>query len=497
MKIQKRFSIYLILVIHCMSCFSHALSSKSYGDKPSLVVILVIDQFRSDDLTKLVFKKEGTGGLDYLAKNGAWFPFAEFESLQNMTCPGHATIFTGSQPASHGIGINEWYDPKIRGLTYCVQDDKDGFSPRRLRTTTVGDELKLSNSASKVISISLKDRSAIMLGGHSANYALWFNQKSTLWETSKYYKEGKLPTWTEKINVGLKSPGGNFESKNVKSAEAATKATLDLAVQALEKEGLGKNVTSDVLAVSLSSHDILGHDFGPNSSEIKEFTDIQNVLIGKFIDSLKKHMGNLDKTLIVLTSDHGIPPVIEVSRHNHIEADRMNTESLVTKINRELEKKFKAPSPWIVAAKNLHFFFNQEQLNKQNVPVEKLESEIKTILADEAMVELIYTKTDFKNGKFPPGVVGQQLKNSFISDQSGDFILVLKPFHFQKMLNLVTHESGWSYDRNVPLVFLGKNIKPGVYTNANIVDIAPTVSFLLGILPPAKSEGRVLSEIFK
>jgi hypothetical protein len=195
------------------------LPASFYADKPNLVVVLVIDQFRADYLLR--FKPRFTGGLKYLLDNGAYFPLAEYEALQNMTCPGHATILTGAHPGGSGIPTNDWYDRVSGDRVYCVEDEAAatvgaettkkhlGTSPRNLRATTVGDELKNAGYASRVVSIALKDRSAIALGGHRADIALWIDQDSMRWVTSTFYRpDRKLPAFADDLNAKIAASKG-------------------------------------------------------------------------------------------------------------------------------------------------------------------------------------------------------------------------------------------------------------------------------------------------
>jgi predicted AlkP superfamily pyrophosphatase or phosphodiesterase len=490
----------LLFCLNLTSLSAYALSYKEYSHKPKLVVVIVIDQFRADMLSRpLLNHRVEEGGFEYLMNRGAYFPFAQYLALQDMTCPGHATILTGANPASHGINLNDWYDSSQNKDVYCVQDDKDGVSPRRLRSTTVGDELKAASKKSRVYSLSLKDRAAIMLGGHNPDLAVWMNSKTKQWETSNYYLKNSLPSWIQTQNKKITSASPDLESETVQGATNATQVTLDLALGAIESEKLGKSSSTDLLAISLSSHDILGHRFGPDSAETQFFTRAENKLLKDFLTRLQKQLGSMKDVVVVLTADHGTPPTVEVAQAAHLESDRIDAKDLLEKLNSLLTKELGAADPhgWILATRSFNFYLNQELLKKKEISSTRVQKIIQDFLVKQKGVDQVFTRSQFEEQHFPQGLLGQQVRNSYIPEQSGDVILIPLPFYYVTSDVPVTHMTGWSYDRSVPLILMGADFKPGVYSGANIIDLAPTLSFLLGVLPPAMSEGRVLSEVIR
>lgn len=495
------------ILVTLLSTFSaQALTAAAYEKKSKLVVVLVIDQFRSDLLTNRPesFLPPGTpaapGGFRYLTHQGAFFPFAEYDILQAMTCTGHAMILTGSHPEATGIGTNEWFDPKLRRNVYCAEDAEYGLSPRRLRTTTVGDELKNVREKSRVVAVAGKDRSAIMLGGHRADIALWLHDKETRWVTSDYYNKGELPAWVKPINDRLMRGSSSRSGKeNVEGAIEITGLTLDLAIEALKKEKLGRGADPDVLAISLSYHDIIGHMFGPNSKEIRDVTLAEDRLISGFLKKLRQEMGTLDDVVIAFTADHGTPPASDLAKSFKLDTGRFEFLPVIRKINQRLDEKFGSAGKkeWVLGFRLFHFFLNPEVLADKKLDGEKVAAEVKTILLGEPGILDVFTKYDHANGRFPVGPVGTQLRHSYIPGQSGDLVVVAKPFFYEKGGNPVTHMTGWSYDRSVPLILVGRNFKPGVYPGGLVIDLAPTLSFVLGVLAPAKNEGRVLGEALR
>lgn len=497
---------YVLIALLMLSSFAaRALELESYEKKPKLVVTLVIDQFRADYLTRFgdKFKPAGSmdkpGGFRFLMKEGAYFPFAEYDVLQNMTCTGHAAILSGTRPARFGFATNDWFEKKTKRMRYCAQDDQFGLSPRQLGTTTVGDELKNVHPSSRVVAVALKDRSAIMLGGHRADLALWVDPKTTLWSTSKYYEAG-LPAWAEKINTALKTDKTHPdpEDNNVESATFGTKMILDAAITAVRELKLGKGKETDVLAVSLSNHDILGHMKGPNSPDMEKLTIEEDRLIADFLTKLRAEVP-LKDVVIAFTADHGASPAPDVAKTMKLETGRLEFLPLYKKVNERLNEKFgsSGSKEWIIGMSHLHFFLNDDLIAEKKAKSADVENEVRAIFEKEPGVALVYTRGDFDKGVFPTGPEGAHVRNSYIPGQSGDVVVIPKPFFMAKGSTYTNHISSYAYDRQVPLILVGRHYKPGIYADAKVIDLAPTLSFTLGILAPAMSEGRVLKEILR
>lgn len=497
------FSFTAALSIFFSPIMASAIALKDYPARPKLIVVLVIDQFRSDYLTRYQsrFLPAGTpaapGGFRFLTQ-GAWLPFAEYDVMQSMTCPGHAMILSGARPAAFGFATNDWFDPATKKLIYCAHDPVDGLSPRRLRTTTLGDELKNVRPKSQVIALALKDRSAIMLGGHRANAAVWVDGKTKQWTTSTYY--GQLPAWAAELNATSgKAPIPNFDEVTVEAASAGAAWTLDGALKAFRAQKLGRNGETDILAVSLSTHDVMGHALGPNASELEKLTVNEDRLIANFLRDISKDMGGLNDVWIVLTADHGAPAAPEEYAKTGIQSGRFDYLAMFKKINQRLDDKYGAVKDgWISGTRLFHFFLNQEAITKKKLSVREVENEIRTVMLQEPGVHEVFTRGDHLARTYPAGMLGEQIRNSYIDGQSGDLVLIPRPFFLESSRSLkTTHITGWSYDRMVPLILWGKSFKGGVYPGGKVIDLAPTLAFALGILPPTMSEGRVLSEALK
>jgi predicted AlkP superfamily pyrophosphatase or phosphodiesterase len=558
--LQEKFvkkSIFLIApLLLLISPSAHSNSIKNIK-KPKLIVMLVIDQFRADYLTR--FKDRflpaknsagAVGGFSYLMSEGAYFPYAQYDVLQAMTGPGHATVLTGSYPYQSGIPINDWYDSKTGKNVYCVEDentsivgiqkDEPGMSPKNLIGSTVGDELKNAGYPSKVISIALKDRAAILMGGHRADLALWFDPKSFQWISSSYYlPEKKLPEWTEKLNQEIKIKKAPIKIWSAKLQETlktylvttstypenkligkigptfnhgieacspeelsspyGIELTTQAALRAVDSYQLGKNKTPDLLAISFSSHDYVGHAFGPNSKEIEDMTVSEDRSISLLLNALKtKIPGGLDEVVVILTADHGVSPNADWLAKNKIDSANISSKGLNKTINEALDKKFGSTNgQWLSYEVDFNYYIDRKSLENKKADIDEVESEIKRILLQEKGIAHAFTKNEYEKRLLPPGIHQRQILKTYYAGRSGDVVAIPKPFFFQSD-STTTHMTGYSYDSTVPLIIKGAAFKSGIIPKiVEVVDIAPTLTILNGTIPPSSSEGRVLTEAFK
>lgn len=520
---------------------SKPISLGKFMTKPKLVVVLVVDQCRSDFLTR--FHKRMTangaqGGLRYLMAKGAYYPFAKFDILQSMTCPGHATVLTGAYPNQMGIPLNEWYDTSLKSQIYCASDDKspivgrqaaprEGMSPRRLVGSTVGDELKIAGYKSKVVSVALKDRSSIMMGGHLGDLSIWIEEGR--WVTSRYYaKDGNLPEWVSDLNKGLAGEEGKtfqveipgnasglslatndkrsvkivIDKKNAFTTEYGVKVTTDAAIKALESMKLGQGEHPDILAVSYSSHDMMGHAKGLQGAEMEHLTVYEDASIGELLKAIDYKVG-LKNTVIAMTADHGVAPPVELAKNLGISAGTFGQE-FATEAEAHLVKKFgKAKKgDYILRVRSFNFYLNPDVMVEKKLARERLENELKQFISlpkangeiGREGVASVFTRSEYEAGKLPAGRFERQIKNTYVVGKSGEVVMIPKPFWVIES-GYATHITGYEYDRTVPLMLAGERIRPGVYANsAEVIDLAPTLSFILGLVPPSGTDGRVLHE---
>ncbi len=505
---------------------------KAHLQKPKLVLVIVVDQCRSDTLTRFHSRFKASHGLKMLMEKGAYFPNATYDMLQSMTCPGHATVLSGAYPYAMGIPLNEWYDNRSQTPVYCAEDQQsplvgldsakpeDGMSPRRLKGSTVGDELKLAGHKSQVIGIALKDRSAIMLGGHQADLAIWFEEGR--WVTSKYYAEA-LPTWVKALNEELAtqpkvfkwtapgqatglSPQGQIarevkvDDKSALATPYGTHLTTQAAIRALRELKLGQGAHPDLLAVSYSSHDILGHQKGPNSLEMEEFTAHEDQSLGQLLKEIDQRVG-LAQTLVVFTGDHGVAPAVSEAKAKKMPAGSINGKKLLENLNQELTQKLgkSREGDWILRVRSLNVYPNLKAISSLKRSREEVEAEIKAAIrkVQPEGIAHVVTRSEILRGELPAGRYGEQIRRSFVEGQSGDVIIITEAFWVDEGA-YATHMSGYNYDREVPLILMGARFKPGVYGQAaRVIDIAPTLTHVLGTVSPSGSDGRVLYEALK
>lgn len=521
--------------------------------KPKLVVVLVVDQFRADYLTRFQSRflparsGKSVGGFRYLIENGAYYPLAEHETIQCMTGPGHVALVTGSHPYQSGIPINNWFDQKTQALHYCVEDSSvapvggdpakphAGTSPKTLLGTTLSDEWKNAGLPGRVVSIALKDRAAIFMGGHRADFSIWHDAVSFQWMTSrKYALDGKIPEWVASMNAELTAEKGrkfvwNAEGKgtgfsddpNVPEAKylwgmepkfphAMVKGerrsiyspygieiTRRLATHAIEKLKLGQERGTDFLFVSLSAHDYLAHGFGPNSREMEEITVAEDAEIAKLLTVIEQKVG-LSNTLIALSADHGGPHTPEYLKTAGVPGGRIDEAKILSDLNSLLGKKFGSPpqgQKWVPFSEDFSFYLNRPALADKGEPA-RVEAEeiLRRHLSAVEGSAFVITATDAKLKLVPPGEMGRRFLLTYFPERSPDVMMIPRP-GWIGTVDYASHLTSYTYDRMVPLVLTGRSFKPGRYAqSAKVIDLAPTLSFLLGIVPPSQSEGRVLSE---
>jgi predicted AlkP superfamily pyrophosphatase or phosphodiesterase len=512
-----------------------AIPTKAEIKRPKLILVVVFDQFRADYLTRFE-KKFGPGGFRYLMENGAYYPNGEYDIAQSMTCPGHATILTGAYPYLNGIVSNTWFDREKKLFAYCAEDESysivgaatqphTGTSPKNMNSTTVGDELKNAGFPSKVVTVALKDRAAIMMGGHRPDLAFWFDNKTHQWVTSSYYlPEKNLPAWMNDLNQEVKktegqeiswgdasksemiydeSQSGAKLSNTVKTGSRDSYAMAygaELTEQASERAfdayQLGHSASTDLMAISFSGHDYAGHAFGPNSKEMEILTLAEDRQLAKFLSFVKKKIP-LDQITIVLTADHGIPPNPDWLTANRVDAGRISDDKeYASLVSKALDERFGKPkSDWFGYVHDFNFYFNPTALAERSAALHDVEAITKSILEKQKGVAFVYTSQDYADRKLPPGMHGRQIMNTFYLGRSADVTFIPKPFYMPTTGDTVDHLTGYSYDRTVPIIFAGFGVKPGIYSNsARVIDIAPTLTFLSGVVAPSLSEGRVLSE---
>lgn len=522
------------------------------GPAPALVVVIVIDGTPQEQLVKYR-DLYGPGGFKRLLEGGAWFGDAHHGQAITTTAPGHAVILTGTYPYRHGIIDNEWIDRTSLGQVYCTGDPAhtyighdtkklDGTSPANLRVSTVGDELKYSNNGqSKVITVSGKDRGAILLAGKRGTAYMYMDKSGSFASTTFYMKEH--PRWHAQYYEGKPQDRWMGQSWPLLLPEAAyarsvvesqpwqrayagmgsrfpftlphadqtpayyaalmrspfgDDAILEFARAAIEGENLGKNPAgvADILGISLSTHDYVNHVFGPESRVSQDHMLRLDRALAAFFQYLERRIG-LDNVLIAVTADHGFMNVPEYSAALGLGGARFNDLKMMAELNAHLARRF-GPGNHAVRISRATILLDPALIEKKSLNRVEVETEAARFLGSYPGLAAVFTRSQLETGAWPNQPLALKVQRAWNRDLSGDLYLVLNP---NTMMggNAATHGSPYNYDTNVPLMFHGRPwIKPGKYPQAvSVADIAPTLAYLLEIRPPSGSEGRVLAEIIR
>ena len=506
-----------------------AAQSPSRADKPSLVVLITIDQMRGDYLTR--FGSQLEGGLARLTKGGAWYTNAHHDHAITETAPGHATLLSGRFPRSTGImmnsiGVEDATAPLLAGA-YGT-----GASPQRFNGTTLVDWIRAAQSRSRALSVSMKDRAAILPVGRSKSDVFWYSIDGRF-TTSSYYRE-KLPTWVDAFNARLLpasyagktwelllAPGAYPEPDSVPvegggtdivfphhlpsdpmEAQSLVRVTpfmdeivLAFALDGVNAMALGKGPTTDVLAVSLSATDVIGHRFGPDSREIHDQILRADRAIGRFLDSLYV-LRDSTRVTVVLTGDHGVGTIPELANAKGImpPPSRVSLSALLPPLRAQL-RAAKVDTMAVDVDQQLVVMdrsaFKKSSLNPDTL-LASLAAAIRAVpgvaRVDRFRTLLADTLTD---------VIARRWSHQFPATVNVELITTLTPYSTWGG-NVASHGSPYDYDSNVPLIFFGDGITPGRHAEfVRTVDLAPTLAELLGVKPLEKIDGVPLKNALR
>jgi predicted AlkP superfamily pyrophosphatase or phosphodiesterase len=484
---------------------------------PRLVLAIVIDQFRYDYLTR--FRDDYTGGLKRLLDQGAVFTNAHYDHVPTVTAVGHSTFLSGATPALSGIVGNTWWDREAHKEVTSVSDDStrllgagsgaSGSSPRRMLQSTLGDELKISGKGGKVIGVSIKDRAAILPSGHMADGAYWFDGESGNFVSSTYYFPA-LPRWVEEFNharpadkfagqvwMGRKMPAA--ASAELYNALDATPYGNELveqfALRALADEKLGETDKIDLLAVSFSANDYVGHAVGPDAPEVRDMAIRVDGLIGELLRAAEAQCG-AGNVLTVLTADHGVSPVPEVNQQRKMPGGRIDDKQERSAIEQALTMRFGA-GHWIVDSSEAGVYFDPDPVHGNKVDEAEEERVAAEALRAQPHVFRVYTRTQLLQGATGADMIDVRVRNGFHPGRSGNLMVIHDPYWIVSARG-TTHSSPFDYDAHVPVLFLGARVRAGRYDrNIEVNDIAPTLATMLNVETPSGSIGRVLEEMLK
>jgi len=521
---------------------------------PKLVVLLVVDQMRGDYVDK--FRGQWTAGLKRLLNEGAWFRAAAYPYAATETCVGHSTISTGSFPASHGMVANAWWDREQQKMTTCTADPnvknsayeggttKGGDSAWRMQVPSFAEELKFQTvSATRVVTFSIKARSAITMAGHKGDAATWMDNGSLV--TSSAY--GTMPfvddfakknpvsqdygkTWSLSLpqnaylydesaagarildgwapafphplrgKEGSAAPDEAFYEQWATSPFADTYLTK-LAEAAVDSLGLGKSGATDFLGVSYSSVDYVGHAFGPRSWEIQDVLVRLDKDLGELFAFLDKRVGT-GNYVVALSADHGVAPIPADIEKTGVDAGVLVLPDLQDRIEKALEP-FNYTRPVVARISGNEVYFSEGIYGRLKTDLPAMKAVLDTI-ANTPGVATVYRAEELSNGTTPISPIRRAAVLSYFAGRSGDLFVLQKPYWLTdssaegaKRYSGTGHGTPYYYDQHVPVFFMGFGIQPGEYfESATPADIAPTFAALTGVTL-ATRDGRVLAEAFR
>ena len=532
---------FLILITLFQNAFAG--NGKENKLQPRLVIGIVVDQMRYDYLYRF-YDWYSEFGFKRLMKQGMNFTFARYNYIPTYTGPGHSSIYTGTTPYYHGIISNDWYDKRLKKTVYCVKDqdvktigagDSEGqMSPRNLLSTTMTDQLRMSNNGhSRVFAISLKDRASILPGGHMANSAYWYDGKSGNFITSSYYMD-ELPVWVNRFNdrklparlmnsdwkleankdyeTSLPDNGPGEEDifkegkttfphsftklsdtlklEKIRSTPFGNDLLADFAIELIKNEKPGQGKYCDFIALSFSSTDYVGHAYGPNSMEIMDTYLKLDKQIGRLLDTLDRCLGK-GNYLVFLTADHGVKPNSAYLEANRINAGKEMTGSIKHKLQEFCKAQFSA-SNLIEAVQDNQIYLNSTILDSLGLNAADFTGKlIHFMRLSFPFMDVILSKEEL-SAKTPERSMNAFILNGFNFRRSGDILFELNQNYLTGGYEEkgTTHESSYDYDTHVPLLFFGWHIKPCESNREVYVeDIAPTITNLIHIQEPDATLG--------
>lgn len=547
--------IYSILCLILLSITSFAQAPKSIqssnASKPKLIVGIVVDQMRWDYINQFKAHFTTQQGFMRFVNEGASCNNNLIPYVPTVTACGHAAVYTGSTPALHGISGNQWFDNFKQKSVYCVEDQNvqsvgiEGsaagkMSPVNLWTTTIGDELKLAtNFKSKVFGISIKDRGAIIPAGHSADGAFWYDSKSGKFISSTYYGKS-LPNWVTEynnqhrvdsfytkgwnlslaksvyesncdadINFYESTPFGadqkgfpyalsQFIGKDyskIASTPYGNNLVVEMAENAVVNEQMGKDDITDLLAISFSSPDYIGHSFGPNAWETLDGYIKLDLQLAALFTSLDKQVGKNNYT-VFLTADHAVANIPDFAKKHQIPGGLISESTIKKELGQQLSK-LGLDEKLISAISEYNIHFNHRLMDSLNLSQEKLVKIVVDYVVQKPGILQVIESRKAATASLPVAL-RERIVNGYNPQRSGDLFIITKSGYMDGYATGTTHGVFYNYDAHIPLLWYGNGIKKGQVNKVNyMTDIAPTVTTLLGIQMPSGSIGNPIIEVLK
>jgi hypothetical protein len=519
----------------------------AYHATPKLVVVLVIDQFRGDYLDRYRDDFKTPNGFNLFLKKGVHFTDCYYDYANLVTAAGHSTIGTGSYTDGHKIPINEWWEPGPDGKLELVTSVSDrryklvgvpeggvvspGASPHREAASTLGDELELATQGrAKVFGVSFKDRAAILTSGHATKGAFWTDHDSGAFISSTYWMR-ELPSWAKDFNASDERarartaagiPSGNFYEE-VGKTPAAVQYMMDFAKTLVKSENLGHNEVSDMLTISISNTDILGHKVGPDSPDQRKMIDAVDVSLNDFFTFLDKQVG-LENVVVALSGDHGVAPTMRAANDAQMPSVAIKSGAVLKSLEAALDKKWpvKKGEKYVLGGEYPYIQLNQKAFEAAHVSELEAETaagaELEALLAsddanygvkgskagpaervaDPVGLGSVFPVARMRLGEIPDTELGRRIMHSYSPYVGWAIWVNFSAFQFPGSEMGATHYSSFAYDRHVPLDFYGAMFVPGTYHDRVApVDIAATFASILRVNQPSSVEGHVLTQVMK
>jgi predicted AlkP superfamily pyrophosphatase or phosphodiesterase len=557
-------------VVAGLACPDTDASQQPQPPEPKLVVLVVFDQMRGDYPARWekLYDKDGFGRLLH---EGAWFQNCHYPYAYTLTAAGHASMATGCPPAKHGIIANDWHDRASGTKTAAVASrnyrqvsllnrplgEPGYYSPEHRHQPAVGDLRRTAKMRPKIVSLSIKERSAILLAAMRAAACYWFDTKLGLFVTSTFYRDTPHP-WVEAFNRqrpadayfgkdwnrlrpdldyvalsgkddvvwegtgygqgrtfphpttgGLDKPGKKFYDA-VTNSPYGNEMLLDLARRAIDGEKLGQGDSCDLLCLSFSSNDLIGHCWGPDSQEVLDITLRSDLIIKELLQYLDAKVGK-DRYVVVVSADHGVGPIPELAKSQGKAADRISPALFTGAADKFLRDTFAAGRRhrrvrWVDAFEAGYIYLNQANLQELKLAAADVEKALAGWLSKQPGILAAYPRSRLLQGPFPGDPIGESVRLSFYPEYSGDVAVVEQPYHIitgpltdaKQDSYRTTHGSPHPYDTHVPLLVYGACIQPGVHAErVTPLAIAAIVARALGVPTPAGAEYPVPKGLFR
>jgi predicted AlkP superfamily pyrophosphatase or phosphodiesterase len=538
---------------HLTVVFFVLISTSFFAQKkaPKLMVGIVVDQMCYEYLYRY-YDQFSDSGFVKLMQQGTNCKNTHYNYVPTYTGPGHASIYTGTTPTNHGIIANQWFVKETGKSINCVEDKSaktvgststnGQCSPQNLLVNTITDQLKMTYANSKVISVSIKDRGAILPGGHLSDGTYWYDKSEGKMITSDYFKSS-LPSWVNQFNsqnlpdqlmksdwtmlksienynasgpdnspyehllAGKSTPTFPYNFSNEKKKyslftylPAANSYLKEFAIKAIESEKLGQDEVTDFLAISFSSTDILGHAFGPQSVEVEDMYLRLDLEIAALLSYLESKIGK-DSFTLFLTADHAVLPVPQLLIDKKLPGGYLPLSTPMMNLNDKLSSKFGAK--FIQSYQNNNIYLDDATLKLLNVSKDSVQEYIRKEIEQWEGVKKVYLSNEIEEQTFP-SKWSTMIQNGWLKERNGDLFIMLEPGYLsidediEKDKLGTSHGSAFNYDTHVPLLWYGKNIpSKEIYDNLEIIDITATLAFLLDVSLPNATTGKPILGILK